>query len=81
MVRLVAAGAGDWESRGASPSIVGAEAEDCTVIFVIARTSYALFGIFVLSNGLCWIGLEKEWRIGSRYEILVLNGEQNLPMG
>jgi hypothetical protein len=55
MVRLAADGAGDWESRGASPSMVESEAEDCIIVsFVISWATYVLFGFFVLSMGLDW---------------------------
>jgi hypothetical protein len=35
MVRLVAAGAGDWESRGASSSIVEAPAKNCIIAIIV----------------------------------------------
>lgn len=56
MVRLAADG--DWESRGASPSMVEAEAglaRDCIIVsIVISRANYALFDFFVLSMALGW---------------------------
>jgi hypothetical protein len=56
MVRLAADGAGDWESRGASPSMVEAEADlarDCIIVsIVISGATYALFDFFVLSMAL-----------------------------
>jgi hypothetical protein len=63
MVRLVTAGAGDWESRGASPSIVEAEAEDCIIVICVIpiRTTSVLSRFFVLSIGLVGNRME-DWK-------------------
>lgn len=62
MERLATEGAGDCESRGASPSMLEAEGEDCIIVtFVISRATYALFCFFVRSMLLGWEKME-DWK-------------------